>query len=402
MKKTKKKAFTLTELLVVVVIIGVLTAVVLPKFNKVLESFRTAEAEHILELVRNEQEARCTLGKHYTTEPSQLSSLPTTESKHFSYTLGTSGMTAVRTGSEYTLQMPSYDDGRICCDDCEGLNKNYISCDALRQKPDYIAGGSCSAVCVKEPYEEPCPNGQAGKISYTVNDRCEYVVNNTCEACTKTPYEENCPVGQTGKIFYTVNEQCEYEVNNTCEACTKTAYEEDCPAGQTGKIFYTVNNRCEYVVNNTCKNLTKYLSYVNQCIKYQYNQGEGIDSLRSSCSRTSFVQVNNCLVEYDAIWQYHPDVQIGLPSGCTPGQPCESCEVNTRYVARGMDDVYCGFFHSGASSHDSNGDTICVSASVFVCLESDTPPRNSQKSCRLQLDGSTGSGGGGGAQIFQP
>ena len=88
MKKTKKKAFTLTELLVVVLIIGVLAAVVLPKFNKMLESYRTAEAEHILETVRNEQEARCTLGKHYATEPSQLSSLPTTASSHFNYTLG--------------------------------------------------------------------------------------------------------------------------------------------------------------------------------------------------------------------------------------------------------------------------------------------------------------------------
>ena len=88
MKNPKKKAFTLTELLVVVLIIGVLAAVVLPKFNKMLESYRTAEAEHILETVRNEQEARCTLGKHYATEPSQLSSLPTTASSHFNYTLG--------------------------------------------------------------------------------------------------------------------------------------------------------------------------------------------------------------------------------------------------------------------------------------------------------------------------
>ena len=41
----KKKAFTLTELLVVVIVIGVLSAVVLPKFSKVIETRKTTEAE---------------------------------------------------------------------------------------------------------------------------------------------------------------------------------------------------------------------------------------------------------------------------------------------------------------------------------------------------------------------
>ena len=52
----KKKAFTLTELLVVVIVIGVLAAVVLPKFSKVIETRKTTEAEELMAAVRTEQE----------------------------------------------------------------------------------------------------------------------------------------------------------------------------------------------------------------------------------------------------------------------------------------------------------------------------------------------------------
>ena len=64
----KKKAFTLTELLVVVIVIGVLSAVVLPKFSKVIETRKTTEAEEMMAAVRTEQERRCSLDKNYTTD----------------------------------------------------------------------------------------------------------------------------------------------------------------------------------------------------------------------------------------------------------------------------------------------------------------------------------------------
>ena len=90
----KKKAFTLTEVLVVVVIIGVLAAVVLPRFTKVLEARRTTEAEDIMRAVRTEQEARCMLDKNYTAQKKDLASFPVNEGNNYTYAFNTVGMEA--------------------------------------------------------------------------------------------------------------------------------------------------------------------------------------------------------------------------------------------------------------------------------------------------------------------
>ncbi len=151
MPKNKNKAFTLTELLVVVVIIGVLAAVVLPKFSKVLETRKTTEAEVIMAAVRTEQERRCALDKPYIGDIDKLVTsqvLPQTETKHFTYQLEPSGILATSKGKySYELKMPSYADGRICCEgnECTKLNKDYPTCDELARQEDFRVSTSCTA-----------------------------------------------------------------------------------------------------------------------------------------------------------------------------------------------------------------------------------------------------------------
>ena len=168
MKKTKKKeAFTLTELLVVVIVIGVLAAIVLPKFSKVMETRKTTEAEELMAAVRTEQERRCALDKPYATEFTQMRDLVASSqatkytTKNYVYELGNTGMQALSTGKYgYTLQMPSYRDGRLCCKEaqqCANLNKDYPTCEQLQARADYQDGKECAGDGAQEPSE--CVDG---------------------------------------------------------------------------------------------------------------------------------------------------------------------------------------------------------------------------------------------------
>ena len=216
----KKKAFTLTELLVVVVIIGVLSAVVLPKFTKMLEARKATEAEDIMAAVRNEQEARCTLWKDYTGDASKLASLPNGGSKHFNYALDKQGITATNGSGGYVLRIPSYTDGRICCaSGCDKLNRDYPTCDELNPE-----AATCSVPLEEEPegpnpddgcssehqdgdvaHEEPC---ECGGMKYTryrcVNKVWTTYEDDQCKDCNNPPDDKtDCTPGDTE------NEDCE-------------------------------------------------------------------------------------------------------------------------------------------------------------------------------------------------
>ena len=148
-KQLLKKAFTLTELLIVVIVLGVLAAVAVPKFSRVLETRRTTEAEHVLFSLRTEQEHRCVLGKHYQTNPAAMEGLASAKgSKNYSYTLTEVGANAT-SSKGYSIQMPSYKQGVLCCEGsyCSSLNKSYPSCSSLSVPEDECAGVSSAPPC---------------------------------------------------------------------------------------------------------------------------------------------------------------------------------------------------------------------------------------------------------------
>jgi len=177
MKNKKKRAFTLTELLIVVIVIGVLSAVVLPKFSKVIETRKTTEAEEIMAAVRTEQEQRCSLNKLYTNDFAKLeNALPASETQNYTYNLSGASISATSKGSlNYTLKMPSFADGRICCDteaegnQCANLNKDYPPCNELIARADYTqAEAECTPpVPCEGESSRPCGCNNSGTQTRT-------------------------------------------------------------------------------------------------------------------------------------------------------------------------------------------------------------------------------------------
>lgn len=219
----KNKAFTLTELLVVVIIIGVLAMVVLPRFSGILETRKTAEAENIMRAVRTEQEARCTLDRNYTANAAELSSWPANVGHNYTYGLLASGImatTANNRDASYTLYM-DYGRGRICCDgaDCDRLNKSYQNCDV--EDADNPSAKTASNSVVAECAAHNAPAGCTPSI-----------VSITCE-------QAGYPPGTSGSAELKRNADCSEEIIAHCGGTVT----EVCTNGETRNETYNCGDK---------------------------------------------------------------------------------------------------------------------------------------------------------------
>lgn len=190
-----KKAFTLTELLVVVIVLGVLASVAVPKFSRVLETRKTTEAEDIFAAVRTEQENRCLLGKTYQTDKSKVQMLSSVTGNNYQYNLTEQGITA-SSDKGYQLKMLSYKDGSICCEGayCDSLNKSYVPCSSVT----VAAYDECAAeIAAPEPEPEPaCDDCTCEEYAQAHAEECGLI---KCDDSHKEgeKYESPCTCGKS-------------------------------------------------------------------------------------------------------------------------------------------------------------------------------------------------------------
>ena len=198
-----KRAFTLTELLIVVIVIGVLSAVTLPKFTRVIENRKVTEAEEMMSAVRTEQERRCAMDKPYTLKFDNLSDVvSSSNTKNYTYSLQAEGVSATSNKGDYTLKMLSYQDGSFCCegDDCTKLNKNYPSCDGLTFPSSGCEGTDGDG---SEIGTDPTPSASCSDGQVRGSQSCNTCGVQTTQACVGGRW-----VSQLGECSKTVAE-CE-------------------------------------------------------------------------------------------------------------------------------------------------------------------------------------------------
>ncbi len=230
---SKRKAFTLTELLVVVIVLGVLAAVAVPKFARVLETRKTSEAEEIFGAVRSEQEYRCSFGKVYQTDKSQMAMLSGISSPNYNYQLTGQGITA-SSDKGYTLKMLSYKDGRTCCEGsyCDSLNKDYPKCEDMPVIEDECANDEV----VIEPEPEPEPEPEGGCSSSE-----KPAASQACGNCGTQTRTVSCDT-QTGSWITGSWSSCTGQ-----GVCSPGASQsQECTGNMTGKQYRTCSSSCSW------------------------------------------------------------------------------------------------------------------------------------------------------------
>ena len=252
-----KRAFTLAELLIVVIVIGVMSAIAFPRFNQIIENRKVTEAEEMMSAVRTEQERRCAMDQKYTLEMESLSDIISSgKTKDYNYSLQAEGISAQSNTEDYTIKMLSYQDGSFCCtgEDCSKLNKNYPKCEGLTFPPSGCEGTDESTGDVgaePEPTPEPSCEGEQPadqvkncecgtvKASYTCSAATNYKwVLGEFPACPAKPANitETCADGATKrtKAYACVN-----------GAWTLGNWDKECPTCDNSKKIFCLQPQAE-------------------------------------------------------------------------------------------------------------------------------------------------------------
>ncbi len=240
-----KNGFTMMELLVTVLLIGILAAMAMPQYMKVVEKQKGTEAANILAVIGKSQERYFAVNEKYASDFSDLDADlidfgtktaakgTSYNTKYFVFLLdGTedkiSKVKATRRGNESYILERNYTSGKLCCkndntadgDICDVLDLSDNTCDGTTEDPSNppqppvstcsgtqpAASQACASGCGTQTRTVTCNNGTWTTGSWT----------GTCTSPTQTqPTSQAC--GTNGTQTRTCTPSCN---GGTCGAWT--------------------------------------------------------------------------------------------------------------------------------------------------------------------------------------
>ncbi len=224
--KPFKKGFTLTELLVVVLLLGVLAAVALPAYTKSVRKSRASDALSNLNIVSMKQQDYMLNNEKYATSFTELNAPVSgliggdgeaAVSGDFTYTLDEACINATRP-SEYTFVKNGETQKAVCInegsEDLCKLFKDLVPTGTAKSVDcEYTPGGDDGGGDMEPPVNPPCDCGGCTKDcgnGVTITGIC----NTTACVCE---YAESCPMNSC-------NSGDEQTVNGCVNVCTNGAW----------------------------------------------------------------------------------------------------------------------------------------------------------------------------------
>ncbi len=268
-KLSNRNTHTTSELIVIVLLLVVFAGVALREYRQRAASAQAREAESFMRAVRYEQEDRCAAGRKYEVFSKRLKTFLKQKegTKHFVYELsGGGGISAHSKWHDYTLKMPSYADGRFCCDNCEKLRRHYAPCAVLKRRSDFMAA---DAECVVYPQQE---TEQPAKTTHTTTPTQKMVQpevqpeqtaqSEPDETILTSSVEQNTDVAtQEETAKQSSDMQTSDETKTVSPACPApqeqgSFYITQCDVyqpGTQGAVLFTWNEQtCQYDVTQNC------------------------------------------------------------------------------------------------------------------------------------------------------
>lgn len=203
-----RKAYTLSQFILLWILGALFVILVCLNVFRYRATAQAKEAEAFMQEVRAEQEDRCAVGRKYAVYGNHLKTFYKRKqgTRYIRYDLSSGhGISAHHKLLDFRLQMPSYADGRICCDNCGKLNRYYAPCNVLQKRKDfvlsdpdcmaYMPGRKGTAGKPNTPPAQPEEKRQAAEKSMAAENETAVVAEETAlQPSDGQP--QNQPVGQ--------------------------------------------------------------------------------------------------------------------------------------------------------------------------------------------------------------